>query len=182
MAWSAPMTWVPETSISAANLNLFVRDNLLETEVAKATGAGQLLVSAGNNEVAMRSKGGQLVTPQVTTTSTTPTTLSGGPSFSVTHGGNMLVLWAAEMQMTAGTGGTVSYMYCGPSITGQAGASTSRAIAHSATNNALVRYAGQTILTGMTPGTHTVEMVYWRSNVTSFTAGFANRELAVIPF
>src|SRR5690606_22463144 len=75
MAWNVPSVFVAEQQLTAAALNLYLRDNLLETETAKATEAGQLLVTAGPNSVAMRKPIEHSVNETVTTTSTTPVTL-----------------------------------------------------------------------------------------------------------
>ena len=102
MAWTVPRTWAAEDPITAAQLNQQVRDNLLETEVAKATAAGQLLMTTGNNGVAMRAPLVDSASGTVSTSSTTPVALSGGPSITFTHGGNALILWGAEIWMSAG--------------------------------------------------------------------------------
>lgn len=39
MAWTSPMTFIPNTVLTAAQLNTHLRDNLLELGPAKATGA-----------------------------------------------------------------------------------------------------------------------------------------------
>lgn len=182
MAWTVPMTWLPETFITAADLNRQIRDNLLETEAAKATTAGQLLVSSGSNSVAMRTPVVVSAAGEVTTSSTTPVALSGGPSTSFTHGGSVLLIWGCEMRMDSGTGSATSIMRAGPNVVGVGGGSVSRSVGGAASNiDVTVAYTGHTLMTGMTPGTNTVELNYWRDNVTVFTAAFSNRRLIVIP-
>lgn len=182
MAWTAPRTWQAEDPITAAQLNQHIRDNLLETEVAKASTAGQLIMTSDDSTVVARAPVVASASGTVSTSSTTPVALSGGPSITFTHGGNALVLWGAEIWMSAGTGGVTSAMRCGPNMIGIGGGSTSRSTAHAATNDARVAYGGHTLFTGMTPGSNTVELNYWRDNVTVLTASFANRRLIVVPF
>ena len=52
MAWTAPRTWVAGELVSAALLNTHVRDNLLETAVAKSTVAGDLTYATAANALA----------------------------------------------------------------------------------------------------------------------------------
>ena len=54
MAWSAPMTAVSGSVLTAAQFNTYVRDNLNETAPAKATAAGQIFVSTAANAIAAR--------------------------------------------------------------------------------------------------------------------------------
>ena len=49
MAWTAPRTWVVGEVLTAALLNTHLRDNLLETAVAKVTTAGDVVYATGAN-------------------------------------------------------------------------------------------------------------------------------------
>lgn len=177
MAWNTPKTWLAENVLTAAELNQQIRDNLLETEVAKATQAGQLMVSAGNHEVAMRTPVQDDNSATVTTSSTTPTTLGGGtPSVTYEQGGGVIILFAARMRDTQGTG----YINCGPEIVGVSGAeaSVSRAIRHQ--SNPWVRYSGHVLHYDMEPGVQTARLMYW-CNSSNSTGEFAFRTITVIP-
>ncbi len=55
IAWTAPRTWVANDILTAAQLNAHVRDNLLETAVAKATAAGEVPYATAANALAMLS-------------------------------------------------------------------------------------------------------------------------------
>ncbi len=54
MAWTAPMTFVTATTITAAQLNTHLRDNLNQTEGAVAMHQGRYLVATGANALAER--------------------------------------------------------------------------------------------------------------------------------
>lgn len=92
MAWSAPMTFVGNTVLSAANLNTYLRDNLSQLAPAKATTANRIFVSTGTNAIAERAYS----TSQVSATQTRSATGYGdlataGPSVTVTTGTQALV-------------------------------------------------------------------------------------------
>lgn len=52
MSWTNPRTWVALAQLTAAQLNAHLRDNLLETEVAKVTTKGDIAVATGANALA----------------------------------------------------------------------------------------------------------------------------------
>jgi hypothetical protein len=51
MAWTAPITFVPETVLTAAQLNLHIRNNLNEMAPAKASAPGNIFVTTGRNQI-----------------------------------------------------------------------------------------------------------------------------------
>lgn len=55
MSWTAPLTAVAGNSLTAAQFNTYVRDNLNETEVARAFFTGNMLIANGSNSVRARS-------------------------------------------------------------------------------------------------------------------------------
>lgn len=63
MAWSAPITAVTNATLSAAQWNASVRDNLNETAPAKATVANRVIVTNGANTVREQSVALQSWTP-----------------------------------------------------------------------------------------------------------------------
>jgi hypothetical protein len=70
MAWTAPLTAVANTALTAAQWNASVRDNLLMTAPALATTAGQLWVSTGANAGAVRTPTINIVAAQESFTPT----------------------------------------------------------------------------------------------------------------
>lgn len=57
MAWTAPRTWVAAETVTAALLNTHLRDNLLETAVAKVTTQGDIVYATAANALARLAKG-----------------------------------------------------------------------------------------------------------------------------
>ena len=57
MSWTAPRTWVASEVVTASLMNTHVRDNLLETAVAKVTTQGDLVYATGANALARLAKG-----------------------------------------------------------------------------------------------------------------------------
>lgn len=97
MTWTAPMTAVANATFTAAQFNLYVRDNLLETSPAKATTAGRIFVTSGVNSIAEREITADTVSTLQTTASGTYTDLTTvGPQKTVATGVLALVLWAAN--------------------------------------------------------------------------------------
>jgi len=159
---------------------MFLRDNLLETEAAKASEAGQLLVTAGKNLIGMYKPVSSTVANTNATSSTTPVNLAGGPSVTVTHSGAMLVLFSARGWISAGGTGPSNIIRCGPSVDGESGAQALMGRAIYFTTNAYCRYAGHVLHYNLTPGTSTVRLQYW-TNGGGITGSFAQRNLTVIP-
>lgn len=52
MAWISPHTFAPNELVDAALLNAHIRDNLLETEAAKVTTAGDIFQASAANTIA----------------------------------------------------------------------------------------------------------------------------------
>jgi hypothetical protein len=98
MAWTAPLTAVFNTTLTAAQWNTHIRDNSNETMPAKATAAGRWFVSTGANAIAERVISGADVATSQTTTSTSYTDLTTvGPSVTATTGTRALVFFACAM-------------------------------------------------------------------------------------
>lgn len=52
MAWTTPRTWVTNEFVTAALMNIHLRDNLLETAPGKATTAGDIFYATAANAIA----------------------------------------------------------------------------------------------------------------------------------
>lgn len=183
MAWSTPKTWVAEDLLTAAELNLQIRDNLLETEAASANDIGSLLVSSGENSVSWRRPVQAETAATVTTTSPTPVGLGGNtPQVTFTTNGACLILFAARMQRTAGVSTADDYVNCGPQINGVTGAEAAIARAVRVTSTPLVRYSGHVLHYDIPPGTYTAQLMYWVTNTTGgLTGSYGHRSICVIP-
>lgn len=90
MAYSTPLTAVSSSTLTAAQWNASVRDNILETPAAKATAAGRVFVTTGVNAIAEREIRSAIVSTSQTTSSTGYTNLATvGPQVaSITTGTN----------------------------------------------------------------------------------------------
>lgn len=95
------MTAVANSTFTAAQFNLYVRDNLLETAPAKATTAGRIFVTTGVNAIAEREVADATVATSQTTASTSYVDLStAGPAITVTTGVKALAFWTAGITNT----------------------------------------------------------------------------------
>lgn len=52
MAWTNPKTYVVSAVLTAAEMNTYQRDNMLETAPAKVTTAGDIVYATGANQLA----------------------------------------------------------------------------------------------------------------------------------
>lgn len=181
MAWTTPLTAVANATLTAAQWNATVRDDLLEGAPAKATVAGRFFATTGANSIAERIPSATQISGADTTSATSYGALSGssGPVVTVTTGPVALVAVGALTQnSTASSNSFASYAISGATTvaandTISIGASNPTA---AATNNNASRVKLETALT---PGSNTFTMQY---RVASGTGTFSNRHLAVIPF
>lgn len=104
MAWTSPRTWIAGESLTAALLNTHLRDNMLVTEAALATGGGYFVGAAAKSITERKPK--QAVTSGTTTTSSTTYTGS-SPSVTVSTSDRALVMWSAQFSsnVVGGSGG-----------------------------------------------------------------------------
>lgn len=185
MAWTSPMTAVANQVFRAADFNISVRDNLLETEAAKAS-AGLYFTSAGGNSINTRLAVGDTVTATGTTMSTTYADLAGspGPTVSVTTGTKALVMWGCRI---GNPGNFVASSRMGIEISGASSiaADDDHAVGSVNQSSAGSRlYLGQSCLyTGLVPGTNIFTAKY-RTSAGGGTgqASIEQRTLTVIPF
>jgi len=119
MAYSTPLTGVSNATLTAAQWNASVRDNLLETFPAKATAANQVAVSTGVNAIAVR-------TPTIATVATnesfTPSTgvfgdlATVGPTVGpITTGTKAIVMYGAFLTNNSVARSLMSYAVSGAS-------------------------------------------------------------------
>lgn len=180
MAWSVPLTAVSNATLTAAQWNASVRDNLLETAASKVTAAGQYVVGTAANALAVRVPTGAGVSNTETTTSTSYTTLAtiGPVVSSVTTGTQAFVSIGARMSNdTANSESWASFAISG--ATTVAASDNFALLYRAAAINAPHRASACLIVTGLTPGSNTFTMQY---RVGGATGTFSNRQLAVIPF
>lgn len=176
MAWTAPMTAVDNTPFYAVEFNTHVRDNLLETAPAKATGEGNLFVSTGTNTISERVPSGAFVAAEQITNQTGYSELfSVGPNVTVETGSAALVILGCNM------GNSLTNVSSYMSFTvGLFSASDQRAVGKTSQTVAEIRssYSNYVWISGLTPGTNTFSARY---RVTGGVGSFGNRSLIVLP-
>lgn len=191
MVWTAPMTAVDGNIFTAAQFNLYVRDNLnyLKTEMdgnprALASAAGQYPVASGANTIVMRGPVQNVLTTNAgTTTSTSYTaTLSGtpgtNPSITVTTGTRCKVWYGARSSNA--TNGAPSLMSVAVSGATTVAASDDYAHMTESDTSSLdeFQFTQMHLFTGLTPGSNTFTLQY---KVGSGTGSWSRRELIVEP-
>lgn len=178
MAWTAPLTWTANTTLTAAQLNQQLRDNFLELDVAKITQEGEYVVSTGANALTTRIAAFDTVTSTDTKTASTYGALGSGPAVTVTTGTLALIFITAEMfTNTEDTHAKASYAISGATTSSGA---DSRSILFDGTalNNAC-RLAFVDVRTDLNAGSNTFTMHYASDGAA--TASFRRRHMAVIP-
>lgn len=115
MVWTAPITFDPNSVLTAAQMNTYLRDNMLETMPAKSVHAGSHFAVVARNQIAERMiKSGFIAGPD-TSTSTEYTDLANlGPSVSVSTSVSAFVfLYAMQSEHITGGPTWMSYEVSG---------------------------------------------------------------------
>lgn len=187
MAWTAPMTAVANATFTAAQFNTHIRDNLLETEPAKATTLWNYFVTTGANSITTRASVNARVLTQQSTSSTSYTDLATvGPSVTVTTGTRAIVFIQAGVNSTS----TDSASYFSVAISGAttiAESDTWACIMDGTQGN--FNFSGNPkdqhnrrqvvrLFSSLNAGSNTFTMKY---KVGSATGHFHNREIIVLP-
>ena len=177
MTWTAPMTFVSNTVLTAAQLNIFLRDNFLECAPAKATTSGYHFVSTGGNAIAERAILSSIINTSESTTSTSYVDLASvGPQVTVTTGSK--ALWIASANALNGT--LNSQVLASVAISGASSIASSNQRSLSCDGLAAsqgIQSSFSYLESGLTPGVNTFTMEY---RVDSNTGYFSNRNLIVI--
>lgn len=180
MAWTSPMTAVANSAFTAAQFNTHVRDNLLETAVAKSTQSGSYFVGTGLNSLAERIAQSSTVDPVTseTTTSTSYTNLTTpGPAVTVTTGTKALVLISSYVFNTSS--GDACYASVEVSGATTTSASDLFCLQYESNSSADVLNATRATVMTLTAGSNTFTMKY---RVSGGTGTFRRRELVIMPF
>lgn len=182
MAWTTPLTAVASTSLTAAQWNASVRDNLLMTAPALANQAGAIFAATGTNAIAQRAPGQFAQNGGETTTSTTYTsTLSGGagtagPSFPIGTGTKALITFSCRQSTSVST----TNVWTSVAVSGATtiAASDNWALSMDIVSSQIFHSMAY-VETGLTAGTNTLAMSY---RVSGGTGTFATRRLNCVPF
>ncbi len=179
MAWSTPLTAVSNATLTAAQWNASVRDNLLETAAAKATTAGSFVVVSGANSLAERPCLSDTVTTSEATTSTSFVDLTTiGPRVTATTGDKALIMYAVQMACNAAAGISIAaWMVSGATSVPPDDDKSINLDQDGTAANQDMRAADVRRLTGLTPGSNVVSVQY---RTTAGTSTFRRRHLIVI--
>lgn len=176
MAWTSPMTAVANAAFTAAQFNLYIRDNLAETAPAKATTDGRIFVSTGANQIVERVITGSTVNTGETTTSTSYTALTTpGPACTATTGFRAILISHVQLNNnTAGAGSLAAVAVTG-ATTVPADDNISITNENAAFNDISSGYTHY--YSGLTAGSNTFTIQY---RVSAGTGTFLRRHVAVI--
>lgn len=187
MVWTAPMTWTPNSVLTAAQLNIYLRDNMMETEVAKATTATGYFVGTGPNSIAERLSKSHAVGTSESTDATsfedingntggTATSITVGPTVTVTTGSKALVIIGSNMYTTTAAAARMSVEVTGASSIAPA---DSRSLCVGIGANNVGAHSLAIWYDTLTPGDNTFTCKY---RVTSGFGNFLNRRIVVYPY
>lgn len=179
MAWTAPMTFVPNSVLTASQLNTYLRDNMMETMPAKATTAGRYFVTESRNTIKEQTVVSDFVSTADSTSSASDWIDLGlvGPSVTVYCQSKALVTLYAQMDTDVTVVGIwMSYEVSGAT---ESSPTNNRAIM---VQNTSPQSVGATILhQGLTPGLNTFSCRY-RVTGGTVLGNWSNRRIAVMPF
>ena len=179
MAWTAPITFVSNTVLTAAQLNTYLRDNMNETAPAKATTPGYWFISQGPNVIAERAIEIDILNTAQETTETDFADLGTiGPQITCVTGTRAIYFVTAQTYNLTGDRAT----YMGVEVTGASD------IAPDDNNSLIIDGLTQTQLNtmratavyvenGLTAGTNTFTCKY---KVNEGTGHWSNRQLVVM--
>lgn len=177
MAWTAPMTAVAGAVFTAAQFNQYVRDNLNEAAVAKATIKNAIFAGDGTGSVAQRTPRWAAKTGGSTTTGTSYTDLADGvgPTITLTTGSKALVWIYCNQYNDAGNAAWMAFEISGATATS---ASDSFAVQGQGTDGD--RVGAGFLIDTLTGGSNTFTAKYRVS--TAGTGYFSQRRINVWPF
>lgn len=180
MAWTTPLTAVSNATLTAAQWNASVRDNLLTTAPGLATGAGQIWVSTAANAGAMRAPAGATVSTLETTASTSFVNLATlGPTIGTTTGTQAIISVGSGLVQNTTNGFASASVAISGSTTVAAGTDNVfnfRAYAA----NAQCQGSAVYLKTGLSAGSNTFTEQYTAGGGGG-TASFFGRYLVVFP-
>jgi hypothetical protein len=180
MAWTSPLTAVANTTLTAAQWNTFLRDNLNAQGPTVATAAGQYLVTTGFRSLTMRTPGVQYIGTSDTTNSSTVTVLDsdGAEVIALTGTMCMVTIGSQISNSTAGAGGLAAIDLSGDTERVADDVNCVRADSGTASDTFKLTYT--TIYDPINPGLNTFGMRYRATG--GGTATFSGRLIVTVPF
>jgi hypothetical protein len=181
MTWTAPKTWVANATLTAAELNAQIRDNLNHQAPAIVSGNRGYIMSTGQFELSFRQTERHVLQSTGETTSLTYTDLSGtsvGPTVSATTGTAALVFFCCTMQQVT-VGGNSTFMSVAVSGATTIAASSGRALRMQTGIDYRTNASQFTYFDTLNPGTNTFTCKY---AVGGGKGRFLRRRITVMPF
>ena len=180
MAWTSPLTAVANTTLTAAQWNIFLRDSLNAQGPTSATGAGQLLVTTGFGSLTMRTPGVNFVSLSGTTASPSYVALDtdGASVTAITGNKAMVTIGSGISNSTAGCGGRASIDLSGD--TERVADEINVVAGDSGNASDFFKLTWTTIYDPINPGSNIFDMRYRASG--GGTASFNDRLMMVVPF
>lgn len=181
MSWTAPMTFAANSVLTAAQMNTHLRDNLLETEAAKVTQAGSMLVAAAHNRLVERKPATARVATTETTTLTGFTDLTTpGPTVTVETGTRCLLFVSSSMMVggVSDRGAVVGIAISG-ATSREASDCPIQLNYDGITLDNRLRFGTSGLLDDLTPGDNTFTLKY--SSGSGQLATFLDRFIAALP-
>lgn len=180
MAWTTPPTFNNNNFLFAETLNTYLRDNMLETEVAKALTPGSYFVSSGQNEISERSWGTDFVVTGEETSATVYVDLDTyGPEVTVETGSQAIVFVSAGIRKTLTSGfARMSVQISGDTLLAPT-VDYSLNFENPGAAGVEIQTSNYVVFQGLTPGRNTFTAKYL---TTTGTATFQRRRLTVLPF
>lgn len=168
------------TAFTAAQFNLYVRDNLNETAPAKATGTGGFIVASGVNSVIQRDPDSNTVNTFETTTSTSYTSLAtSGPAVVATSDTRAIVWFTAQMNNANASQDSFTSVAVSGATTTAASDNYCLDVQQPAGGTAFVDITCcRAVRLTITPGSNTYTMQY---RVSGGTGTFKRRSIIVMP-
>lgn len=180
MAWTAPITFVGNQTLTSTVMNTYLRDNLLELAPAKATTQSSFFIGAAANSLVERKVAGKRVNTSQGTTSNTYTDLAtSGPSVTLSTGVNAIVIIAAFMSQSINSG-FAGMTWASSGATTNAASDTWSLQLEGVKAGNPVSACSWYRTNSLNAGTNTFTAKYRRSSAGG-TATFANRIIIVLP-
>lgn len=182
MAWSTPVTAVSNATLTSAQWNASVRDNLLTTAPALATAAGNLFVSNGANSIAQRIPSSDTVNTQETTTNTSYTNLTtvGPTCSSVISDVRVIVWWTVQSNTATVSTESLSSIDVSGATTTAPSDNYCTDVQQPSTGTAFLDVSvSRVVRLTVTAGTNTYQVKY---RVTGGTGTFKRRTIVTLPF
>jgi hypothetical protein len=181
MAWTTPLTAVSNATLTAAQWNASVRDNLAETAPAKATTPGSIFVTSAANTIVERIPQTALVGGSDTVAATSyANTTTPGPAVTATSAAKAMIFTSGWMAL----GSASNSVYMAHQISGATSiaAADTWALEHRGSNgtNDIINATRAHLETALNSGSNTYTVMYRVSGGAAATV--QRRHLTVIPF